>query len=78
MTIQFCINIAGKVSSDKKRRLTMRNGEHIDNNMPQIIDTVLINGKYVDRSYIRSMAGLALSAAAIIGSAAAFIGLIIF
>ncbi len=56
----------------------MRNGEHIDNNMPQIIDTVLINGKYVDRSYIRSMAGLALSAAAIIGSAAAFIGLIIF
>lgn len=55
----------------------MRNKEHIDN-MPRIIDTVMINGKYVDRSCIRSMAGLVLSAAAAIGSAAAFIGLVVF
>ena len=45
---------------------------------PKTIDAVLFHGKYVDRSYIKSLIGRALSATAIVGSVAALVGIVLF
>lgn len=56
----------------------MNNSCHSQKGTHKTIDTIMLRGKYVDRSYIKSLIGRALSATAIVGSVAALIGIVLF